>query len=265
MNKNFEYTYKKLNYKSFGEGTTIIILHGLFGMLDNWQSIAKKLAEDYQIILVDQRDHGRSPHSQRFNYDILAQDIFHFSNDLGLNRFHLLGHSMGGKTAMKFAQNFPDRLQSMIAVDISPKTYKGGHETIFEAILGIDLSKIDSRKAVDLTLMEQIPDVGVRLFLMKNLTRNPEGGFKWKANFPLLQKSYPDIMAGFEEAFTCPIESLFISGGDSDYIQVKDYELISDFFPNVRFETIDGAGHWVHAQKPKELLTILKDFLSRFE
>lgn len=249
-----------LNYKSFGDGEPIIMLHGLFGMLDNWQSFGKVLAEQYQVFLVDQRNHGKSFHSEEFSYHLLAEDLKSFLEEQDLPNAHVLGHSMGGKTAMNFAALYPKLVKSLIVVDIAPKTYRGGHEDIFKAILNIDIKNISSRKEVNEQLSESIPDDGVRLFLMKNLTRNPEGGYRWKANFEVLYREYGSIMGG-DENVKFDKASLFIKGGNSNYILPEDEAQIKSLFPQAKFAEVKDAGHWIHAEKPKVLLDILAHFL----
>lgn len=251
-----------LNYKSFGEGDPIIILHGLFGMLDNWQTIGKQLAQDYRVILVDQRNHGKSFHSDEFSYDLLADDLKALMTELELSSAHIIGHSMGGKTAMSFAAKYPDMIDSLIVVDIAPKEYEGGHEELFEAILAIDVEAISSRKEVDEQLKLSIPDMGVRLFLMKNLTRKPETGYQWKANFTVLNDEYAQLM-DFNIAGVHVVPSLFIRGQKSNYILEEDEELIYDLFPLAVIEDIEDAGHWIHAEQPQLFLDLVTDYFKR--
>jgi len=250
----------KLNYKSFGHAEPIIILHGLFGMLDNWQTVGKQLAEDYQVILVDQRNHGKSFHSEEMSYRLMAEDLKELLDELMLESAHIVGHSMGGKTAMTFSTIYPALTKSLVVVDIAPRTYRGGHEALFKALLAVDINHVSSRKEVDEQLSQSIDDDGVRLFLMKNLTRNPEGGYRWKANFKALYKHYDQLMASKISGSTVK-PTLFIKGGASDYIRVEDEALIYDLFPLAEIEDVEGAGHWVHAVKPKELLEIVRSFL----
>jgi len=247
----------ELNFKTFGEGEPVIILHGLFGMLDNWQTFGKKLAEHYQVFLVDQRDHGKSPHTSDFNYKLLADDLKDFIDQQELEKVKLIGHSMGGKTIMQFAMDYPDLIEKMIVVDIGVKQYKGGHEKIIEALQSIPVDTIASRSVADDILSKSIQDQGVRLFLMKNLTRNPEGGYRWKMNLDLLDNNYTEIMGWNLLDTYSQVPSLFVSGGRSGYILEKDHVGIFNVFPNADIQTVDGAGHWIHAEKPLELLNIV--------
>ncbi len=251
-----------LNFKTYGQGNPIIILHGLFGTLDNWQTIARQLSEEYLVYLIDQRNHGRSPHTDDFDYSLLAEDLKDFMENEGMSQATIIGHSMGGKTAMQFAINYPEMVTSLVVVDIAPKAYKGGHQEIFDALLAIDLKKIESRKMADEQLMIPIPDYGVRQFLLKNLTRNKEGGYRWKMNLPAIYKNYQNILANIlpDEPYTG--SSLFIRGGRSGYIQEEDESLIKSIFPETQVVTISEAGHWVHAEAPKALLSAFENFMT---
>ena len=252
----------KLNYKFFGEGFPIIILHGLFGMLDNWQTIAKKLADNYLVYIIDLRNHGKSPHHTDFDYEIMAEDLQVFLEDNWIYEAYVLGHSMGGKTAMQFALSYPDLVKKLIVVDIAPKKYKAGHQAIFEALLSLDLSKITSRKEAATHLQNKIPDVGTQQFLLKNLGRSKDGTYEWKMNLPVIHKNYSKILENIvrpEQAYDKP--TLFIKGGASNYILEEDLPAIQDFFPAAKLETIPKAGHWVHAAAPTELLDLVNGFL----
>lgn len=253
----------QLNYKVFGQGEPIIILHGLFGMLDNWQTLARKLAAHYTVFIVDQRNHGRSPHLDKHDYESMAEDLRAFMEAQFVLKAHIIGHSMGGKTAMQFATHYPDMVDHLVVVDIAPKTYPAGHHEIFEALLALDLAKADNRKAVETQLAAKIPEAGVRQFLMKNIVRDQEHGFQLRMNLPVIHKDYQKILNNldFEEPFEGP--SLFVRGGRSGYVAETDLTLIQENFPEARLETIANAGHWVHAEAPKELLEQLLAFLSK--
>jgi len=250
-----------LNYKEFGEGEPVVILHGLFGMLDNWQSFAKKLAADYRVIIVDQRDHGKSKHTNAFNYKLLAQDLHDFFDEHGIYGCSIIGHSMGGKTAMQFAVDFPDFVQRLIVVDIGPDAYPPGHHLIYEALHAVDINSVQSRKEVETVLAKYIEDSGVRLFLMKNLTRKKEGGYAWKMNLKILSEDYPNIIAGITRDELIETPTLFVGGSKSVYLSDAQLESISSTFMTYHVEFIEGAGHWVHAEKPLELLELVQEFL----
>ena len=251
----------QLNYKEFGQGNPIIILHGLFGMLDNWQTIAKKLAENNSVYIIDQRNHGRSPHTNIHDYPSMAEDLRQFMENNWIYKAHIIGHSMGGKTAMQFALDFPDMVDKLIVVDISPKKYKGSHHEIFDALLSLDVKKINGRKGADEHLAKTIDEPNIRLFLMKNLTREKEGGYRLKMNLPVLHKYYNEILAAIESDEPFDGETLFIRGEKSKHIMNGDEKLITDLFPIAKIETIKNAGHWVHADEPIELLAVVKSFL----
>ncbi|MEZ4960220.1 MAG: alpha/beta fold hydrolase [Saprospiraceae bacterium] len=252
----------ELNYKTFGQGDPVIILHGLFGTLDNWQTIARKLAEHYSVYILDQRNHGRSPHSETHDYPSMAEDLRQFMESHWMyDGAHVIGHSMGGKTAMQFALDHPDLVKKLVVVDIAPKAYNGGHHEIFDALFSMDLDKIADRSEADSLLAEKIKEPDVRLFLMKNLSRKKEGGYEFKMNLPALYKHYDDILAAVsgEHPFEGP--SLFIRGGRSRHMEDGDEVLIKKLFPQAIIETVAGAGHWVHAEKPEELLKLVGKFL----
>ncbi len=253
----------KLNFKTFGSGDPIIVLHGLFGMLDNWQTIAKKLAEDYMVYLIDLRDHGKSEHTDDFNYRLLAQDIAEFLEAEWIHEAYVIGHSMGGKTALQLVKDHPDVVEKLIVVDIGIKSYKGGHEVILEALSTVPIDTVVSRKEVEEHLSQYISEPGIRLFLMKNLSRNKEGGYRWKMNLNLLVKHYQEILAGitFDEVVETP--TLFIRGGKSGYIVDEDIVELSSHFTDMQLVTVADAGHWVHAEQPNELLLAIRSFLEK--
>ncbi len=250
-----------LNYKSYGQGDPIIILHGLFGTLDNWQTIAKKLAEEYSVYTVDQRNHGRSPHCPEMNYKVMAEDLHLFLEKQWIHKAVVLGHSMGGKTAMQFALDFPEMVEKLIVVDISPFLNNGGHELIFESLLAMDLKKIKSRKDAEDFLSDKIPSFGVRQFLLKNLSRNKEGEYSWKMNLPVIYDQYSEILAKVNVVDPFEGETLFIRGGLSNYISEAEFPLFKSIFPNSQLQTIENTGHWVHSEQPDQLLEMTLNFL----
>ncbi len=250
-----------LNHKIYGTGQPIIILHGLFGMLDNWKTIARKLQDEYQVILVDQRNHGKSMRSDTFSYEVMAEDVITLMDHLALDKAIILGHSMGGKTAIQTAYSYPERIQKLIVVDIVPKTYRRGHDEIFEAISTVPIRKITNRKEAEGYLTPHVSNMGVRQFLLKNLHRNADGSFEWKANFDVLHKEYDKMVSGLQLDETIDTPSLFIRGTRSNYISDEDIVTLNETFNNV--ETVDiEASHWVHAERPAELLDALRTFLT---
>ena len=250
-----------LNYKIYGEGEPIIILHGLFGMLDNWRTFARKMEADYQLILVDQRNHGKSFHSDDFNYHLLAEDLHEFIHELGLDRFHLMGHSMGGKSAIEFTRHYYNHVNKLIVVDIAPKQYPRGHDTIFNAVLSMDIENLSSRSEADEVMAASIHHFAIRQFLLKNLSRNPQGGYRWKANFQSLCDNYEDIMTAIDIQYPISTPTLFVRGTKSGYITEEDKNVLSRQFSDHQIGDID-AGHWVHAERPEELEALVRRFLT---
>ena len=251
----------KLHFKTFGQGDPIIILHGLFGTLDNWQTIAKKLAKEYSVYILDQRNHGRSPHDPELSYDLMAEDLAQFMEQNWIYKAHIIGHSMGGKTAMQFALNYDDMVDKLVIVDIGPQKNEPGHEIIFKALLGLNLSEVESRKDADQKLGKLVANFGERQFLLKNLTRTKDGDYTWKMNLEAIYNNYHKILEGVSGDVQFEGPALFIKGGRSDYISDDDFSSFLETFPNARLETIKNAGHWVHAEAPKELLSLVHTFL----
>lgn len=253
----------KLNYKEFGEGSPVIILHGIFGMLDNWKTFGRKLSSDFRVFLVDQRDHGRSPHTEEFNYPILAEDLNDFIEEHQLGKVRLIGHSMGGKVIMEFARSYAEKIEQMIVVDMGIRRYRGGHEEILEALAELPLTEIHNRKEAELRLSKRIDSQGVVLFLMKNLSRNTDGGYEWKLNLPLISASYAELMAhDLTDSFVSEVNVLFVKGGNSNYIREKDQAAIVNVFPNALISEIANAGHWVHAEQPNELEIKIRSYFN---
>lgn len=250
----------ELYYREFGQGSPVIILHGLFGFSDNWQTIAKGLSDNHLVITPDLRNHGRSPHAPTHSYPEMADDLREFMEAHWIFNAAVVGHSMGGKVAMQLALSHPDLVQRLVVVDISPAGAEDNHSSIFDALHSMDLSKMSTRKEAETYLAEHIADMGTRQFLLKNVTRDAEGRFTWRMNLPVLWKHYNDILAPVSgETFDKP--ALFIRGSRSGYIKDADFPLIKSLFPKAEIATVEDAGHWVHADKPAELLLILKKFL----
>lgn len=252
----------KLNHKIIGEGKPLIILHGVFGSLDNWFSVGKSLSESRKVILVDLRNHGQSPHNSVFNYGVMAEDVVELIEDLVFDRVDLMGHSMGGKVAMEVATRFTPLVDRLIVVDIGPKKYPPHHEDIYKGFRSLNLQKLTSRNEADQLLSEKIADFGVRQFMLKNLNRKSEGGFEWKLNLDAIESNASEIGAPLTSEAQFPGKTLFIGGARSRYIQQEDYSLIAKHFPQSHIEMVADAGHWVHAEKPSELQKIIEKFLA---
>jgi pimeloyl-ACP methyl ester carboxylesterase len=251
-----------LHHKILGEGKPLIILHGLFGTSDNWQTHAKKLAEYYQVILVDQRNHGHSPWSEDFTYEHLADDLEHLVSHLGMDKFTLIGHSMGGKTAMYYAQKFPNRLEKMVVVDIGIKQYPMHHNEIIKGIKSLDLSQIASRSEAENAMIPFVDSYGVRQFLLKNLYWIEKGKLAWRMNVEVLEREMTEILAPIP-AIEVWTPTLFIRGAMSNYILDEDWEAIEEIFPDATLETIQNAGHWVHSEQPEEFIETVLGFIIR--
>lgn len=250
-----------LSYKSFGEGTPIVILHGLFGSSDNWQTFSKSIADRYQVITIDLRNHGNSPHDDQFSFKWIDQDLTETLDALHLYTYHLLGHSLGGKAAMVHALLHPARVGRLIVIDIAPKAYPPHHELYFKVMRSMDFDQITNRTEADLWMQKEIQDTSVRQFLLKSLVRDEEGRFKWKFNLDALYRHYDEINVALDGLSPFKHPTLFIKGERSDYIKDEDLALIHHLFSNSKIETIHGAGHWVHADQPARLKEILLGFL----
>lgn len=251
-----------LNYKVFGEGDPVVIIHGLFGTLDNWQTIAKKLSKDFMVFILDLRNHGRSPHSDDFNYQIMANDVQEFMENNWIYKANVIGHSMGGKVAMQLANQTPDMVNKLVLVDMAPKPYEGSHEEIFQAMFALDLATLESRKEADEQMRSQIPSYAVRQFLIKNLSINKDTQqYEWKINLPIIYNNYKHILD--YTPITPPYEgpTLFIKGETSNYIILEELETYRKYFPKATIKTVLQAGHWVHAEQPARFLETLTKFL----
>jgi pimeloyl-ACP methyl ester carboxylesterase len=250
----------KLHYQESGEGIPLIIIHGLFGSADNWRSMAKYFSRFYRVVSVDLRNHGRSPHSDEQNFTIMAGDIHQLCEDLGLDQVNILGHSLGGKVAMKFAAMYPDMVAKLVVVDIAPRQYFSAHTPLMDAMLALNLSQFTRRTEVDDALAESVPDKAVRQFLLMNLVSEREN-FQWRINLPALKANYPELMAAISEDKTFSMPSLFVYGELSDYVTEQDRQQISRQFTEAKFSGIEKAGHWVQAERPQQFKKVVEEFL----
>lgn len=254
----------QLNFKIFGNPLheTIIILHGMFGTLDNWQSIAKALENQYCVYIVDLRNHGRSPHSDIFGYEIMREDIVEFMGGQGLREAHLVGHSMGGKVAMDIALHYPELVQSLVVVDIAPITYKGHHEGVFEAMFAINPETIKNRKEAEEILAQFPIDWSTQQFVLKNLNLNKDTlKYEWRMNLPIIYKAYDEILAFKETDAVYDGPTLFMRGEKSNYIKLEEFDSFKKYFPNAQLVDIANAGHWVHAENAKDFVQAIMDFI----
>ncbi|GGD53999.1 alpha/beta fold hydrolase [Lacimicrobium alkaliphilum] len=251
-----------LNYQTSGEGSPVILLHGLFGSLENLNGIRRALETCHTVISVDLPDHGDSPHSSHFSYANYAGKIHELMNTLALDKAAVLGHSMGGKVAMTLALRYPDRVSKLVIADIAPVKYPDRHGSIIEALKSVKLSGLENRTDADKQLARQISEKGIRQFLLKSLQKTDKG-WAWKFNLPLLESDYPEITdwADSDKHYDGPV--LFIKGERSDYLQAGHKPVIGRLFPNSRGAIIEGAGHWLHAEKPARFNEIVLDFLNQ--
>jgi len=251
-----------LHSQIIGEGTPFVILHGFLGMSDNWRTLGNQFAENgFQVHLVDQRNHGRSFHSDEFSYEVMAADLKTYCDEKGLDQIVLLGHSMGGKTAMEYAVTYGNRISRLIIADIAPKYYPPHHQDILKALSALDFSEITSRGQAEEVLAQYIKESGVRLFIMKNLYRKNKNEFGLRINLPVLSDKVDNIGVGLDDDAIFEGDTLFIAGGKSNYVDEMDKPLIEKHFPAARIETIEGAGHWLHAEKPEAFFTMCMTFL----
>lgn len=248
-----------LHFERWGEGLpAYIFLHGFLGNLDNWRTIARALSLPGRYYLVDARNHGRSPHTATHRYPDMAEDLIHLLDQEALSSAHILGHSMGGKTAMYAALHFPARVESLIVVDIAPRAYAGGHEALLTALAQANL-QVHRREEVEAQLAQTITDPGIRQFLLKNLARQTDGTFYWRINLPVLIREYPFIgVAITGPAYEGP--ALFLRGERSAYIRSEDEATIRHLFPRAELRMIPNAGHWVHVDNPAAVLSEIQRF-----
>lgn len=251
----------QLHFKESGQGRAVVLLHGLFGSSDNWHFIAQRLAENFNVFALDHRNHGLSPHSAEMNYPLMAGDVEKFFVTRGLAGAAVVGHSMGGKTAMQFALQFPHRVDKLVVADMAPREYAPAHDKIFAALLALNLPRFQTRQQIEDALATEIPSLVLRRFLLKNLGRNPAGEFFWKIGLRDLAASYPQLRQPISHPGPFARPALFIRGGKSNYLNAEDEPRIRELFPQAQIQTILEAGHWVHADEPDEFLRLLLDFL----
>lgn len=267
-----------LFFREEGEGFPIVIVHGLYGSSDNWLTVGKKLSARYKVYMIDQRNHGHSPKSEEFSYDLMKEDLAGFFEQHRIEKAMLLGHSMGGKVAMSFAADYPEKIEKLIIADIAPKDYfllndesqYYLHRDILRAMLEIDFSVMHSRKEVEAYLNGRIDSTAIVQFLLKNVHRKKEDhSFEWRLNVRALYDNLDEIISGVNERwfedrqpiFNYPV--FFIKGEKSNYILPEDYKAIQRIYPHAVIKTIPDAGHWLHAEQPQLFMEALEDFLDQ--
>lgn len=251
-----------LFFQEIGQGDPLIILHGIFGSGDNWLTLGRQFAETRRVFLLDQRNHGRSPWDDAFSYQLLADDLLEFVNTHGLDTVDLIGHSMGGKVSMLFALQHPERVKSLVIVDIAPRMYNlQEHKHILSTLADFDLNRYQTRTEIDQALAADLPEYGTRQFILKNIYRNEAHQFAWRLNVKALQANLTEIGMSLNSEARFTIPTLFIAGGKSKYIQPEDHARIHTLFPQARIATVPHAGHWVHAEAPEALFALVNDYL----
>lgn len=267
----------ELFYRKFGAGHPLIILHGLYGSSTNWITVGKVFAKQFEVFLPDLRNHGNSPFSSEHSYDLMKDDLDSFMRSQNIEKAIIIGHSMGGKTAMFFAAAFPEKVRALVVVDISPRSYKSlnesdhqyvDHKNIIDSLLSLNLSILKSREDADRFLLNNIQSSRVRQFLLKNLHRNHDGSFSWKLNVHAIHDNLHQIMEGLDEHKydyangIAGFPVLFIRGEKSNYIENIDIPVIKKIFPMAEIVTVPGAGHWLHAEQPELFIKTVSYFLS---
>lgn len=262
-----------LFHREYGSGYPIVILHGLYGSSDNWMSIAGKLSDSYRVILPDQRNHGRSAHNELHTYEAMSNDLHELVERLGVKKFILVGHSMGGKTASFFAKKWPGMLSGLVVIDIKPFAYSPGqggagemHRAILEKMAGTDPALIKDRDEAHRIFNDIVSSKKVRNFLLKNLHRTKRGGFEWRLNPGNLLSNLDNIFDGLElpargdhKDIISGFAVIFLKAMNSDYISDDDYEDIQALFPAAEIMKIPDSSHWVHAEKPELIPSIIRE------
>jgi esterase len=255
----------KLFYRQFGEGSPVIILHGLFGLSDNWVSIGKRISSRFSVYIPDLRNHGQSAHSNTFNYPAMTDDLLEFIEGHNLIKPILIGHSLGGKVAMNFALDHAGLIDQLVVIDISPRRYpaRSVHADIIDAMLSVDLSQVTSRSQVEVLLQNILPDNRIRQFILKNLYYRAPHVLDWRPNLQAINNNLEKIFDGIPVGRILNKPALFVKGGLSDYITPSDEILIHEMFPLALIKTIPSATHWVHADAPMELCRLLSASLGK--
>lgn len=251
-----------LHSNIIGEGKPFVILHGFLGMSDNWKTLGNHFAEHFQVHLVDQRNHGRSFHDDNFYYEALAEDLKHYFDANNIKDAILLGHSMGGKTAMLFATQYPELVSKLIIADISPRFYPIHHDAILEGLNSLDLNVIKSRGQADKQLANYVSDSGTRQFLLKNLYWIEKGKLALRMNLDVLTENVSEVGEALPTHAKFEGDTLFLRGDKSEYIGNQDQAIIKNHFPEANIITISNAGHWLHAENPEDFYNAVTNFVN---
>jgi esterase len=249
--------------KIIGQGEPLLILHGFLGMSDNWKTLGNRFAENYEVHLIDQRNHGRSFQTDEFSYEVMVDDLLHYIEHHNLKNVHLLGHSMGGKTVMLFGATYPEKVHKLIVADIGPKFYPNHHEAILDGLNTIDFSEQKSRTAIEEVLKNYIPEVGIRQFLLKNVFRETKEQLAFRFNLKSLTDHYDEVGVQLPSLAQFDGETLFLRGENSGYIAESDINLITAHFTKAEIVTVKNAGHWLHAENPNDFYDYVVSFLEK--
>lgn len=251
-----------LHSNILGEGKTFVILHGFFGMSDNWKTLGQKFSENgFQVHLLDQRNHGKSFHAEEFNYEVLAEDLNNYCESKGLNDIILLGHSMGGKVAMLFATLYPEKVSKLMVADISPRFYPVHHDVILNGLSALNFDELKSRGEADEVLSEYVSDFGTRQFLLKNLYWVEKGKLGLRMNLEVLKNEVAEIGEPLPSQARFEKDTLFLKGDRSEYVGLEDEIIIKNHFPKAKVVTIANAGHWLHAENPDDFFDAVIQFV----
>ena len=242
-------------------GPPLLILHGLFGCGQNWHTQARALRNRFSVHTLDQRNHGRSFHAREMTYPLMAGDVRRYMDAHKLERAHVLGHSMGGKTAMALALAHPARIDHLVIADVAPKRSEPRYREFLDAMRSLDLPSLDRRSEADRRLRAAVPDTAIRRFLLKNLVPDENGAFRWRVNLAAIDRAYETIFGAPETAGVFPGPALFLRGARSSFVTADDMPAILDPFPGARLQTIENAGHWIHTEQPDAFLDAVRTFL----
>jgi pimeloyl-ACP methyl ester carboxylesterase len=251
-----------LHYRIYGhQGEPVVLLHGLFGSLDNWNTVSKRLSVEFRVFAVDLRNHGRSPHSPEMTLELMAGDLLEFISRHGLENAHLLGHSLGGKVAMELALGAPDTVRKLVVVDIAPRAYPPHHRYILDALLDVQLARYRTRQEVENALAARIPDLALRRFLIKGIAHESGRPMEWRMDLEAITHNYERLVGELLPGRQFKGPTLFVKGAISGYLRLEDENEIRALFPAAAVKTISGAGHWVHAEAAEEFCREVLAFL----
>jgi len=252
---------KLLHSKILGKGSPLLILHGFLGSGDNWISLAKQFASNFEVHLIDLRNHGKSFHADVMSFELMSEDVQHYCKKHALTKIALIGHSMGGKVGMHLAVKYPVLVTKLIVADIAPKAYKPGHDNLIEALSAVDFTIHRTRDAIAKVIAKYVASLPIRLFLTKSVYRKGKNEFAFRFNLSTLKKCYPSIIKALPKHYLFDGDVLFLKGEHSNYILGSDIDSIEEHFPNAAVVAIANAGHWLHAENPKEFYKYSIEFL----